>query len=220
MSKDNIMKIVAEDKDILIEKLDPGGEMWANAYLVTCRSTNESVLIDAPGNLKKMLSQLKDKRVKYILMTHNHGDHIGALAGLKAELKVPVAGHELDASKYPVPLDIKLNDGDILAFGKLEVKVIHTPGHTRGSLCFMIDKHLLDGDTLFPHGPGHTVSPANFKQSVQTLVDKIFILPDETLVYPGHGDGTVLGKEKEEFRIFSSHPHRADLSGDVLWLEN
>lgn len=214
------MEVIAEDKDILIEKLDPGGSMWANAYLVTCRRTDESVLIDAPGNLKKMLSQLKDKKVKYILMTHNHNDHVGALVGLKAELKVPVAGHELDASKYPVPLDIVLNDGDKLNCGKLEIKVMYTPGHTRGSLCFLVGKYLLDGDTLFPHGPGHTISNANFKQIVQSLEEKIFVLPDETQVYPGHGDPTVLGKEKEEFKIFSSRSHRPDLGGDVLWLEN
>jgi glyoxylase-like metal-dependent hydrolase (beta-lactamase superfamily II) len=213
------MVVVVEDKDVRIEKLDPGGSMWANAYLVTCLRTNESVLIDAPGNLKKMLAQLKDKQVKYILMTHNHSDHIGALAGLKAELKAPVAGHELDAPKYPVPLDINLNDGDKLTCGKLEIKVLHTPGHTRGSLCFLVGKHLLDGDTLFPHGPGHTVSSASFKQIVQSLEDKIFVLKDETQVYPGHGDATVLGKEKEEFRIFSSRSHRPDLCGDVLWLE-
>ena len=214
------MDVVAEEKDIRIEKLDPGGSMWANAYLATCRQTGESVLVDAPGNLKKMLSQLNDKKVKYILMTHNHSDHIGALAGLKAELKAPVAGHELDVPKYPVPLDISLKDGDKLHFGKLGIKVIYTPGHTRGSLCFLIGKHLLDGDSLFPHGPGYTASPANFKQIVHSLQEKIFILPDETLVYPGHGDGTVLGKEKEEFRIFLSRSHRGDLCGDVLWLEN
>lgn len=214
------MVVVAEDNDIQIDKLDPGGEMWANTYLVTCQRTNESVLIDAPGNSEKMLVQVKDRQVKYILMTHNHGDHIGALAGLKSELKVPVAGHELDAPRYPVPLDINLKDGDKLECGKLEINVLHTPGHTKGSLCFLIGKHLLDGDTLFPHGPGHTMSSANFKQIVKSLEKKIFVLPDDTLVYPGHGDFTVLGREKEEFKIFSGRSHRPDLCGDVLWLES
>lgn len=214
------MVIVANDKNIQIDKLDPGSEMWANSYLVTCLRMHESVLIDASGNLEKMLPQVRDKQVKYILMTHNHGDHIGALAGLKAELEVPVAGHEFDASRYPVPLDINLKDGDKLKCGKLEIKVLHTPGHTNGSLCFLIGKHLLDGDTLFPHGPGHTMSPANFKQIIQSLEEKIFILPDDTFVYPGHGDSTVLGNEKEEFRTFSGRPHRPDLCGDVLWLES
>jgi len=214
------MTVVAEDKAIRIEKLDPGGEQWANAYLLTCLSTGESVLVDAPGRLEKMRPQVAGKGVKYILMTHNHGDHIGALAGLKAELKVPVAGHEADAPKYPVPLDINLNDGDKLTFGRLEIKVLHTPGHTRGSLAFLVGKYLIAGDTIFPHGPGHTISPAGFHQIVKSLTEKVFVLPDGTLVFPGHGDGTVLGKEKEEFRLFSSHTHSPDLCGDVLWLES
>lgn len=212
------MTTVAEDKDIRIEKLDPGGAMWANPYLIVCRQTGEAALVDAPGSAERLLEQLKDVRIKYILMTHNHGDHISALAKLKEVLKAPVAGHELDAQKYPVPLDIKLEDGQQIRLGRLDIKVIHTPGHTRGSVCFLAGKYLVDGDTLFPHGPGHTVSPASFKQIVKSLTEKIFVLPDDTQVFPGHGDGTVLGKEKEEFKQFNSKPH-GDLSGDVLWLE-
>jgi glyoxylase-like metal-dependent hydrolase (beta-lactamase superfamily II) len=151
-------------------------------------------------------------------MTHNHGDHIAALPGLKERLGVPVTGHELDAAKYPVPLDIKLADGDSLDVGKLSVRVLHTPGHTRGSLCFLIGKYLISGDTIFPHGPGHTVSPAGFRQIVKSLQERIFVLADDTAVFPGHGEGTVLGREKEEFRTFQSRPQRDDLCGDVLWL--
>jgi len=214
------MEIMVEDKDIRIEKLDPGGSQWANSYLVTCVKTGDSVLIDAPGNLQKMLSQLKDKKIKYILMTHNHSDHIGALKGLKETLKAPVAGHELDAARFPVPLDIKLNDGNKLVCGNLEFRVIHNPGHTRGSISFLVGKYLLDGDTLFPHGPGHTMTPATFTQEVQSLQEKIFVLPDDTQVFPGHGYPTVLGKEKEEFKTFSARAHRPDLCGDVLWLQD
>jgi len=211
------MTTVAEDAALRIVKLDTGGTMWANAYLIVCRQTNESALIDAPGGADLMLEQVRKTAPKYILMTHNHGDHIGALVQLKAALKIPVAGHEQDAHKYPVPLDIKLNDGDIIRVGKLDIKVLFTPGHTRGSLCFLVGKYLLAGDTIFPHGPGHTVSPASFRQIVASLTEKVFVLPDDTQVFSGHGDGTVLGREKEEFRAFSSKPH-GDLSGDVLWL--
>ena len=214
------MEIMVEDKNIRIEKLDPGGSQWANSYLVTCVKTGDSVLIDAPGNLQKMLLQLQDRKIKYILMTHNHSDHIGSLKGLKETFKVPVAGHDLDAARFPVPLDIKLNDGDKLTFGKLEITILHNPGHTKGSISFLIGKYLLDGDTLFPHGPGYTMTPENFKQEVESLQRKIFVLPDDTRVFPGHGEPTVLGKEKEEFKIFSSRPHQPNLCGDVLWLES
>jgi hydroxyacylglutathione hydrolase len=214
------MEVMVKDSSVLIEKLDPGAEEWSNSYIVTSLTTGESVLIDAPGDLQKMLSQLKDRNVKYILMTHNHGDHTGALKGLKESLKVPVAGNNLDATRFPVPLDIKLNDGDKLSCGNLEIKVIHVPGHTRGSISFLVGKYLLDGDILFPHGPGYTANPANLALELQSLKEKIFTLPDDTLVLPGHGDTTVLGREKEEFKIFSSRPHRPDLCGDVLWLES
>ncbi len=214
------MEVMVEDKDVRIEKLDPGGEQWANSYLVTCLQTSEAVLIDAPGDLQKMLAQLKDRKIKYILMTHNHGDHTGALKGLKEAVKVPVAGHDLDAARMPVPLDMKLNDGDKLTCGKLEIKVIHNPGHSRGSISFLVGKYLLDGDTLFPHGPGWTANHASLEQEIQSLQDKIFVLPDDTLVYPGHGDTTILGREKEEFKIFASRQHKEDLCGDVLWLES
>jgi glyoxylase-like metal-dependent hydrolase (beta-lactamase superfamily II) len=213
------MTIVAEDNDIRIEKLDPGGEMWANPYLIVCRQTGEAALVDAPGSADRLLAQIKGNKVKYILMTHNHGDHISALAKLKEVLKVPVAGHELDAPKFPVSLDIKLEDGQRIPLGRLEIKVMHTPGHTRGSVCFLVGNYLIDGDTLFPHGPGHTVSPASFRQIIKSLEEKVFILPDDTLVFPGHGDGTVLGREKEEYRAFCLRSH-GELSGDVLWLES
>ncbi len=214
------MSIVAEDRDIRIEKLDPGGEQWANAYLLVCRQTNEAALVDAPASADVLLPQIRGVKVTHILMTHNHGDHIAALAGLKERLKAPVAGHELDAPKYPVPLDIKLADGDGVSIGKLAVKVLHTPGHTRGSLCFLVGTYLIAGDTLFPHGPGHTISPAGFRQIVKSLQEKVFVLPDDTLVFPGHGEGTILGKEIEEFKVFASRPQRDNLAGDVLWLSS
>jgi glyoxylase-like metal-dependent hydrolase (beta-lactamase superfamily II) len=214
------MVIMAEDKDIRIEKIDVGGSMWANAYLITCRQTGESVLVDAPGKADLVLGQVRDKNLKYILMTHNHSDHIGALAKLKSTLRVPVYGHAQDADKYPVLLAMELNDGDRVAFGKLEAKVFHTPGHTRGSLSFLVGKYLFSGDTLFPGGPGYTPSPASLEQIITSITGKIFVLPDDTVVYPGHGDSTVLGKEKEEFKVFSSRPHSSSLCGDVLWLES
>jgi len=98
------------------------------------------------------------------------------------------------------------------------LKVLHTPGHTAGSLSFLTGKYLISGDTIFPGGPGKTGSPDMFRQIVNSITEKIFALPDDTQVYPGHGDATVLKKEKEEFTVFSSRPHSPDLCGDVLWL--
>ncbi len=111
-----------------------------------------------------------------------------------------------------------LNDGDIVSFGRIELKVLHTPGHTPGSLCFLYDKYLISGDTIFPGGPGRTGSPDSLRQIIKSITEKIFPLPDDTQVYSGHGDPTVLMREKKEYAIFSSRAHAPNLCGDVLWL--
>jgi glyoxylase-like metal-dependent hydrolase (beta-lactamase superfamily II) len=144
-------------------------------------------------------------------------DHTAALAELKSALDVPLAAHAADADRLPIPADMMLADGETITFGNIRLSVIHTPGHTPGSLCFYTEGYLISGDTLFPGGPGKTGSPADFRQIVESLKNKIFVLPDNTQVFAGHGDGTVLGKEKRAFEAFSARPHDPNLCGDVLW---
>jgi glyoxylase-like metal-dependent hydrolase (beta-lactamase superfamily II) len=214
------MTILVENKEVRIEKLDVGGSLWANAYLITCIQTGESAIIDAPGKPDVMLEQVRGKNVKYILMTNNYSDHIGALAKLRSALKAQVCGHSQDADGYPILLTLELNDGDKVAVGKLDVKVIHTPGHTGGSLCFLVGNYLFSGDTLLPGGPGYTTSPANLEEILISLIRKIFVLPDETIVYPGHGAPMLLGKENSAFNAFASRKHSPGLCGDVFWDTN
>lgn len=212
------MNIAAEDSRIQIFQLSLG-PYGTNTYILVCRETRESVIVDAPGEPGRVHAALKGTAPKYILMTHNHMDHTGALAQLKADLDIPVAGHPADADQLPIQPDILLGHDDRITFGKITLDVIHTPGHTPGSLCFYFDKHLISGDTIFPGGPGKTWSPASFLQIKTSLSEKIFTLPGETRIFPGHGDGTHVEKEKEAFRAFSAKPHDPDLCGDVLWLE-
>jgi glyoxylase-like metal-dependent hydrolase (beta-lactamase superfamily II) len=87
-------------------------------------------------------------------------------------------------------------------------------------VCFKVGRYLLAGDTIFPGGPGKTRSPADLKQIIKTITEKIFVLPDDTLVYPGHGESTILKKEKLEFAVFQSRPHDPNLCGDVVWLSS
>ena len=147
-------------------------------------------------------------------------DHLGALSELTSKLGIPVAVHPLDARGLRLQPEILLGDGDTVSFGGIKLKVLHTPGHTPGSLCFLAGKYLISGDTLFPGGPGKTGSPADFRQIIESITGRIFCLPDDTEIYPGHGDSTVLKKEKEEFAVFSSRPHDPNLCGDVLWLSS
>ncbi len=213
------MVVVAKDSAIQIERLELG-PFGTNAYIVICQETGDSVLIDAPAEPGTIMDSLKNTSPKYILLTHNHMDHIGALAELQAGLKVPLAAHALDTGNLPSPPERLLNDGDTVSFGNLKLEVLHTPGHTPGGLSFKAGRYLLSGDTIFPGGPGKTRSPADFKQIVKSITEKIFVLPDDTPIYPGHGNSTVLNKAKDEFAVFSSRPHNPDLCGEVLWLSS
>jgi glyoxylase-like metal-dependent hydrolase (beta-lactamase superfamily II) len=210
------MTTVEKNSILEIDRLELG-QYGTNTYLLTCRKTGDCVVIDAPGEAEKILTRLKGHHPRYILITHGHMDHVDGLAELKSSLNIPVAAHAADAPVLPLPLDRVLQDGDVVSFGALQLQVLHTPGHTPGSLCFLTGRFLIAGDTLFPGGPGHTRSPEDFQQIIEVITRKIFNLPDETLVYPGHGEATIVGKEKQAFHAFSARPHTPDLCGDVLW---
>lgn len=213
------MTVLEHNDKILIERIETA-PFGTNAYVMVCLRTKESVLVDAPGDTPTILVSLEGTKLQYILITHSHFDHTGALNELKGRMNVPIAAHQADAKRIPLPPDLLLKDGEVLSFGKIKLKVLHTPGHTPGSLCFQSGIHLLSGDTLFPGGPGKTGSPSDFNEIITSLKEKIFVLPDKVRVYPGHGDGTVLKKEKEEFAVFCSRKHSPDLCGDVLWLSS
>jgi glyoxylase-like metal-dependent hydrolase (beta-lactamase superfamily II) len=210
---------VAKNETIQIDRLKLG-PFDTNSYILTCPLTGDSVLVDASAEASKILKALKETRPKYILITHNHMDHIGALTEIKSKLRIPIGAHRLDAKGLPLRPEILLEDGEKVFYGKTSLKVLHTPGHTPGSLSFLIGRYLIAGDTIFPGGPGKTRSPADLKLIIESISSKIFVLPDDTTIYPGHGDSTLLRKEKEEFAIFSSRSHDPNLFGDVLWLSS
>jgi glyoxylase-like metal-dependent hydrolase (beta-lactamase superfamily II) len=209
-----MVKII-DNKEISIEKLVLG-PYETNCYIVVDRGTNLSLVIDAPAAASKISGALGGSPPLYILLTHDHSDHTGALDTLRSRFKSPLAAH--NASALHTPPDIVLKGGETLDFGNLGVGVFHTPGHAPGSLCFKIGNYLFAGDTIFPGGPGKTWSPRDFQQIVSSIKSKIFNLPDDTIIFPGHGETTTIMKSKEEYEVFASHHHPDDICGDVSWL--
>ncbi len=211
--------IVAKDNNLQIERLELG-PFGTNAYIVICQKTRDSVLIDAPAEASTIIDSLKGTTPRYILVTHNHVDHIDALAELCSRLKAPLAVHASDAGNLPSPPEKLLSHGDTVSAGNLRFEILHTPGHTPGSLCFKVNHYLISGDTIFRGGPGKTWSPANFKQIIKSITEEIFVLPDDVSIYPGHGNSTSVKRERDEFTFFSSRLHDPGLCGNVIWLSS
>jgi hydroxyacylglutathione hydrolase len=205
------------DSDVFVDRLTLG-PYETNAYIAVCLKTKESLVVDAPARASDIIASLKGTIPRYILLTHDHFDHTGAIATLRSRLKVPLAAHPLDSTQLKKRPEIPLKDGDSLKLGKLEVQVLHTPGHTPGSLCFRIERYVFVGDTIFPGGPGHTETPEDFQQILKSITEKIFRLPDDTVLFPGHGNSITVKKAREEYAAFALRPHDAAICGDVTWL--
>lgn len=211
------MEVMVDTPDVTIERHELGS--WAtNAYLVRCKKTGKSFLVDAPAGVYTLIKKASENNPEWLLLTHTHLDHVEGLRALKNRINVPVAVHRDDAPCLPAAPDKYLEDGDVIQIGEIRVTVIHAPGHTPGSVCYKFGEYLISGDTIFPGGPGKTWSKEDFQRIIESLTDKIFVLPDATQIFPGHGSPTVLKKEKEEFATFSCRPHDPDLHGDVIWL--
>jgi glyoxylase-like metal-dependent hydrolase (beta-lactamase superfamily II) len=185
------------------------GPMDNNAYFLRCRSTGEVLLIDAANEPDRLLGVLGDDRLTRIVTTHQHGDHWQALPEVYAATGAPVTAHPLDAGALPVQRTDSVEDGDTITLGDCSLEVIHLVGHTPGSIALLYrgpDRpHLFTGDCLFPGGVGNTFGDkAAFASLIEDVSAKLFDrLPDETWVYPGHGNDTTLGAERphlEEWR--------------------
>jgi hydroxyacylglutathione hydrolase len=206
--------VPVKEDHLIIESLTVG-PIQANCYILGCEETREAVVIDPGGEADRILMTLARSRLKlrYIINTHGHFDHVGANKRLKDVTGAPILIHRLDAPMLdqlsasaaswglsaedsPAP-DRMLEDGDTVVFGTITLKVLHTPGHTQGGISLFTDACVFVGDTLFAGSVGRTDfaggNAATLKQNIQ---NKLFALADDVVVYPGHMEPTTIGKER------------------------
>jgi hydroxyacylglutathione hydrolase len=210
------MSVIAEDNELRIARMELG-PYATNCYVIVAKATGESLLIDAPDSPDVILASLNGTRPRRILLTHGHFDHTGALGELRTSLRVPLAAHRADSLWFEGTPEIFLEDGDTIELGGLVIEVLHTPGHTPGSLCFRLNNYLFAGDTIFPGGPGHTHTPDDFKEILESITRKILTLPDETIILPGHGLDTTVARSRQEYADFTSRHRGEGVFGDVTW---
>jgi len=192
------------------------GPLATNCYIVGTESSQEGVIIDPADEAKVILKSVRDLAldIKFILLTHGHFDHIGALKEVKEAIGAEVAMHKDDAAhlqeyslageqfglSYPVPPapDRLLQDGDSIDVGDLHFSVLHTPGHTPGGICILADGVVVSGDTLFNYGIGRYDLPgSSYSQLMDSIHTRLLTLPDDTIVCPGHGPSTTIGTERQ-----------------------
>jgi len=196
----------------------PVGELAANCYIVYCENTKKAVVIDPGAEGQRVLNRIQYEglKVEYILLTHGHFDHIGAVKFLKEQVGATVAIHSGDAEaltdasinlsafmgehSVQVPPDLLLKERDVLTIGDIKMEVLHTPGHSEGSACFVVNspvKAVFTGDTLFQGSIGRSDFPGgSYDQLISSIKDKLMVLGDDYTIYPGHGLKSTIGTER------------------------
>jgi glyoxylase-like metal-dependent hydrolase (beta-lactamase superfamily II) len=182
--------------DVRIDKIVVG-PFENNVFVLRCKSTGEAVIVDAANEHELLLDVSRATGVRRVLTTHGHFDHIQAVTQMRdAGIDVGIATE--DAQMLPA-YDFVIPDDEVLTVGDLRLRTIHTPGHTPGSTCFLLEGHpvLFSGDTLFPGGVGNTTFPGgDFDTIIRAVDTRLFPLPEDTLVLPGHGLDTTIGSER------------------------
>ncbi|MGG1516718.1 MBL fold metallo-hydrolase [Paenibacillus oryzisoli] len=193
------------------------GPIGTNAYLLSDPETKKGIIIDPGMQPKSLIRKIADLDIEAILLTHAHFDHIGGVEEIRKLKKCPVYVHDLESdwlmnpkkngsARWPElgaliecePAEYALDEGQTLKFLGIELKVFHTPGHSPGSVSFLWDKHLFCGDVLFKLSVGRTDLPGGDHNTLlDSIQEKLFLLDDDVVVYPGHGAKTTIGFERD-----------------------
>jgi hydroxyacylglutathione hydrolase len=217
------------DDGLIIKRLVVGS-LSANCYIVGSKAEGEGLVIDPGGNAEDIYREIADSglEIKIIILSHGHSDHIAALYDIQDRTGAEVAIHTEDADflegrsylssqfgisyKTPHPPDRLLREGDTIDISGLSFTVIHTPGHTPGSICLLTGDKVFTGDTLFRRGIGTTMMPGSSRsQLIDSIKTRLMALPDNTIVYPGHGRETSIGAERKD------NPYVTGKAGHSYW---
>ena len=180
-----------------------------NCYVVSDAKSREAVVIDPGMPAEKIAEQAAGLTIKYILATHGHPGHVGGKDDLKSMAGGETGIHSADAKQFLRSADRYLIDGDELEFGEFKVEVLHTPGHTPGSVCFVIANHAFVGDTILAGGIGRQMPETDLRRQMMSIGTKLLRLPLTTALYPGHGPATSLERELAQSPIFRGAGARA-----------
>lgn len=178
------------------------GDRDVNSYLVTCQSTREAVVIDPVEPAEKVLGQLGGLKLRWVVATHGHAGHTAGKLAVQEATGATTAMHMADAKLFLRSADRYLVDDEELDFGQFKLKVLQTPGHTPGSLCFLVGNHLFTGDTLVAGGIGNQKPETDLRQQLMSIGTKLTRLPLTTAIYPGHGAVTSLENELRTSPVF------------------
>jgi hydroxyacylglutathione hydrolase len=204
-------------EDKLVIKRLVVGSLSANCYIVGVEEAGAGLVIDPGGNPEQISRAISDSGldIEVIILTHGHSDHIAALRDIQDKTGAEVAIHIEDADflegsgslssqfgisyRTPHSPDRLLHEGDIIEIGKVQFTILHTPGHTPGSICLLTGNQIFTGDTLFRRGIGTTLMPGSSRsQLLESIRQRLMTLPDNTIIYPGHGRETTISAERTD----------------------
>ncbi|MGI9147155.1 MAG: MBL fold metallo-hydrolase [Chloroflexota bacterium] len=195
--------LVQTPDGLVIRCLRNIGPYGNNIFIVSDAGSGDAYVLDGGFEPEQIAAAVSELKVKGILITHGHQDHHANVGKLKELIKTPVGIGIDDAAQLSIEPDLLIVDQQSFSVGPHAFQAIHTPGHTPGSTCFVLGSastkstHLFTGDTLFPGGPGNTQKdPVRFERIISSIRERLFSLPDETVVYPGHGQDTTIGTER------------------------
>jgi hydroxyacylglutathione hydrolase len=210
---------IFEDGDVRVVKIGPMGPYNNNAYIVRDLGRGESLLVDMPLETSPLLDAIAaDGNVRQVLATHWHPDHWMSYDAVRDATRAPVLVGDREINIDESRIDRRVADGEEVQVGALRCTVLHTPGHTPGSICLRIGRALVSGDTLFDGGPGKTFAAGDLETVIASITSRLHPLPGDTVVMPGHGANTTIGESRTQYEHYARNPHPAGHHGDVEWL--